>query len=307
MFKNILIALDGSVVSERSLPWVERLFPSARIGLMHAVERIYPMDAVPNFVLNREHEEAEHYLSRLAQGYQPRAHTMLRFSSAASGILDTAEEFEADLIALTTHGRSSIRERFFGGTTEKLIHHSRIPLFIVPAGLETPPPEKIRKILVPLDGSRTSALILSLVVPMAREHGAEVVVLHAFQEMDIAAPRPDEMKIITEIRKVQEQYRREIQDYLTEHVNRLTEEKIKARSLVLFGEPVQQIRKAIELEKPDLMMFSAHGYGAVKRLFLGSVASKMLQSLPVPTIVARVEALRRIAGPRLKGASKVRT
>lgn len=50
----------------------------------------------------------------------------------AGTILETAKEINADIIALGTHGRRWLDEILMGSVTEKVLHHSLIPLFIIP-------------------------------------------------------------------------------------------------------------------------------------------------------------------------------
>ena len=47
-------------------------------------------------------------------------------------ILKVAEEWDADLIVLGTHGRTGISHLLMGSVAEKVIRHSVIPSFIVP-------------------------------------------------------------------------------------------------------------------------------------------------------------------------------
>jgi nucleotide-binding universal stress UspA family protein len=47
-------------------------------------------------------------------------------------ILKVAEEWEADLIVLGTHGRTGFSHLLMGSVAEKVIRHSKKPIFIVP-------------------------------------------------------------------------------------------------------------------------------------------------------------------------------
>lgn len=48
-------------------------------------------------------------------------------------ILKVAEEWQADLIVLGTHGRTGLSHLLMGSVAEKVIRHSTKPLFIVPS------------------------------------------------------------------------------------------------------------------------------------------------------------------------------
>lgn len=48
-------------------------------------------------------------------------------------ILKVAEEWEADLIVLGTHGRTGLSHLLIGSVAEKVIRHSKIPTLVVPS------------------------------------------------------------------------------------------------------------------------------------------------------------------------------
>ena len=55
----------------------------------------------------------------------------------------------------------------------------------------------------------------------------------------------------------------------------------------LVGEPAESIVKQAKASKADLVVVGTHGRGALKQLFVGSVALKVIALSPVPVLVAR--------------------
>lgn len=53
------------------------------------------------------------------------------------------------------------------------------------------------------------------------------------------------------------------------------------------GDPAPSIIKAAKAERCDLVAMGSHGHGAVKNLFVGSVAAKVIAQGEVPVVVAR--------------------
>jgi nucleotide-binding universal stress UspA family protein len=47
-------------------------------------------------------------------------------------ILKTADEVQADMIVMGSHSRRWLEEILMGSVTEKVLHHTNIPLFIIP-------------------------------------------------------------------------------------------------------------------------------------------------------------------------------
>ena len=56
---------------------------------------------------------------------------------------------------------------------------------------------------------------------------------------------------------------------------------------LVVGEPAPSIIKAAKAERCDLVAMGSHGHGAVKNLFVGSVAAKVIAQGAVPVVVAR--------------------
>jgi nucleotide-binding universal stress UspA family protein len=58
--------------------------------------------------------------------------TVVKEGDAADAILKTAKELHADIIVIGSHSRRWIEEILIGSVTEKVLHNTSIPLFIIP-------------------------------------------------------------------------------------------------------------------------------------------------------------------------------
>lgn len=58
--------------------------------------------------------------------------TLVTEGNIADSILDTAKEMEADVIVIGSHSRSWLNDILVGSVTEKVLHSSIVPLFIIP-------------------------------------------------------------------------------------------------------------------------------------------------------------------------------
>lgn len=58
--------------------------------------------------------------------------TMVKEGDFAETIMDTAKEIHADIIVLGSHSQKWLENIVMGSVTEKILHHSKIPLFIIP-------------------------------------------------------------------------------------------------------------------------------------------------------------------------------
>jgi nucleotide-binding universal stress UspA family protein len=78
--------------------------------------------------------DAEEYLASIAttlRGRGVRVTTHVRIGDAVDEILAGARESEADLIAMTTHGRGGLGRLLFGSIAEAVLRQAEVPVFLM--------------------------------------------------------------------------------------------------------------------------------------------------------------------------------
>jgi nucleotide-binding universal stress UspA family protein len=58
--------------------------------------------------------------------------TLIKEGDFAESILNAAKELHADIIVMGSHSRKWLENIVMGSVTEKVLHHTSIPLFIIP-------------------------------------------------------------------------------------------------------------------------------------------------------------------------------
>lgn len=141
MYKKAIVPLDGSIVAEGIIPLVLEIAGplDMEVVLLRVVVPIPPSVIEGSRhveVEDREKRriEAEEYfaptVSKLrAKGV--RVTTQVRRGEPAAEILAGAKAAGADLIAMTTHGRSGLGRLLFGSVAEAVLRHSEIPVFLM--------------------------------------------------------------------------------------------------------------------------------------------------------------------------------
>ncbi|MFZ0451723.1 MAG: universal stress protein [Desulfatiglandaceae bacterium] len=143
MYHCILVPLDGSKRAEAILPHAEELALCfhARLVFLQVVEPPPIMMDPENPYLEgfqQEIEEmtkqAELYLETVngefrEKGIQSKIH--VSHGPVVGGILNTAESEDADLIAITSHGRTGLSRVFYGSMALGVLHRADRPLLIV--------------------------------------------------------------------------------------------------------------------------------------------------------------------------------
>ena len=78
-------------------------------------------------------EVAESYLDKIKLHLgNGKIETVVRNGDSGETILETAAELKADIIVMGTHGRSGFEKLLVGSVAENVLHHSQIPLYIIP-------------------------------------------------------------------------------------------------------------------------------------------------------------------------------
>lgn len=140
-FRRALIPLDGSAVAEAVIPvFLEFALPlKLEVVLLQVLAPVTPQvsEGSRHVIVDateRLRQEAEAYLGRYAEGLCAQglsARTAVRVGDAATEIAAGAREYQADLIAMTTHGRSGLSRLLFGSVAEAVLRRADVPVFLI--------------------------------------------------------------------------------------------------------------------------------------------------------------------------------
>ena len=151
------------------------------------------------------------------------------------------------------------------------------------------------KIMVPLDGSRFSNRALEYAIDLAPRYGASLLLAQVVEPVNILPPvDPSGMSVPTAAEiTVEESIRIDhlniarAKRYLSGKVHDLREKGIAAEYIVLEGHPADEILKAGKKAKVDLIVMATHGRTGLRRVFMGSVADKVIRESGDPVLVVR--------------------
>jgi nucleotide-binding universal stress UspA family protein len=142
VYKTILVPLDGSERAERILKHVEELASclNAKVIFLQVV-------TAPNLVgydesgillyshnLEQMAKQAESYLNSLKGEFREKgieAKTCVVGGPVVGQIIDCALRENADLVAMSSHGRTGLARAFYGSVTSGVLHLIDRPLLIV--------------------------------------------------------------------------------------------------------------------------------------------------------------------------------
>ena len=141
MYRRALVPLDGSMIAEAIVPFILEIAGplDMEVALLRVILPTPPVmveggGAMVVDDVEQLRASAEEYLASVATGLRARgvrATTQVRFGNAVGEILAGAREADADLIAMTTHGRGGLGRLLFGSVAEAVLRQAEIPVFLM--------------------------------------------------------------------------------------------------------------------------------------------------------------------------------
>jgi len=142
-FKKILIAVDNSTCSEKAalIGYEMASKFAAEVALVNIIEPA-PATVNPDFTLapvfleayDNSEENSHLLLKEIEKKHSNGASTiyLTTIDTASHGIIQQAEEWNADLIVMGTHGRGGLYHLLMGSVAEHVARKSACPVLIIP-------------------------------------------------------------------------------------------------------------------------------------------------------------------------------
>lgn len=291
LVQQIMVPLDGSALAEQALPSAELLATRTKaqiIVLRAAYARSFP-GVDPTEAQVRIVREAEEYVEKVAGHLRERGlsvDTAVPYGTAGEAIVEAAERRGADLIVMTTHGRSGLGRWVYGSVADHVLRTSTCPVLLLRAATapsaDTSVPETI---VAPLDGSAVAEAVLPWVTELAHLFLAKVVFLRA-----VEPPWPHEGGSLQAAAAL-EAAEAEARAYLHSVAERLRADGIELVYEVRAGLPAAVITGYARTIRAQLIVMATHGRSGLSRLVYGSVAEQVLRDAPAPVLLVPVRSL----------------
>ena len=144
---------------------------------------------------------------------------------------------------------------------------------------------RIRRILHPTDFSKASSAAYKRAVEMAKGNRAELLLVHVLiPAIPMMADGYLSPKVYEDMENASRAYG---QKHLAALVRKAKQAGVRVKGLLLEGIPHERIATAARSKKADLLVIGTHGRTGFAKLFLGSVASRVLAVAPCPVLTVR--------------------
>lgn len=218
-------------------------------------------------------------------------------------IVNYADKHGYDLIIMGSRGKDETRF-VRGGTTERVIRKSKIPVFSVDDRFDK---NKVRNVMMSTDSSELSLAAFPLAVSIADSYNADLTLFHVIELYGTVSediPRSPEkgegISIYEAIINRTNQYlsKRKIENIHIQRTGVTFEDEViitdgdQSRSVNLFTKIEKGISAHYEIESyasehADLVVMATHGHSGFAHLILGSTAEKVAQYVKKPVITIR--------------------
>lgn len=279
MYRDIVVPLDGSSLSEYAIPFAQEIARrgGGRLVFLRAMpETLLVPDmslTLQRTVVFTARKETERAIRRWAADDVP-VQTVLKVGWPTEEILKTSAG--RDLVVMTTHGRSGLSRYVLGSIAEKIIRLAPVPVLAIH------PPRKhsvasaraaalrmFRDVAVPLDGSplseRTIAELRQFAGEDTRINLVRVVASNA-------APAAEDLA----------------DSYLADVASKLQASGVlTTRSVQKSDGPAEAVLKYAVRTGCGLIAMTTHGASGIREWLLGSTTDKILHRGPVPVLAIR--------------------
>lgn len=308
MFTSILVPLDRSALAEQALAQAAAIARAAKaelnLVLAHEPEPGGGFDDAPWHASQRDAEEA--YLQstgdELASGSGVRVSYGVVTGEPVEAICARAREAQADLIVMTSHGRTGLSRAWLGSVADGVMRRSAVPVLMLrpaySARDKVAARQTFKKVLVPLDGSPNAEHMIAAATELARCGGGRLMLLRVVEPVpqvlvDVGVPygMPTSVE--------DEEATHALVDEATKDLARVVRtlkddgfDRVDAR-VVIAPQVAQAILDCANGYQIDLVAMSTHGRDA-SRLLVGSVADKVLRGSHLPVMLQHPKPVKQV-------------
>lgn len=296
MYASILVPLDGSRFAEEGLPLAIAL--ARRSGArLHLVTVRTPTAALLAGLAGhhtgtgrRAADPEQAYLDSVCDRICDDLGESVSFELLDPPVVEALDSYAVergvDLIVMTTHGRGGLSRAWLGSVADALVRRSNVPILLRRPGHDQlgERPRPFRHVLVPLDGSRESEEVLDRVLALTGSEQTRYTLLRIVQLPFLieGLTSAELLRIDTE---ELDRRRADAERYLKDVVDGIPDSPEVRTVTLLHERPAEGILSYAREAEADLVAMSTRGLGGWRRMFLGSVADKVLRGAEQPVLL----------------------
>jgi nucleotide-binding universal stress UspA family protein len=302
--QNVLLAFDGSEHAWAAVSLLRDLLPHAATL---SPARVTIMGVLPPRNAS-EHATLQDALERAQRSFEEgglRAEATLHVGQPAETLVEYADRYSPDLIAIGAKGRRAALSILMGGVAQQVLEYAQCPVLVIRS-----PYAGLRRVLLVTDGSPYSQRAVSYLARFPLPPSAELHVAHVLPPLylpemtmpswplgaDIVAPLPTrESADLLAHRTEDEERQGEVLITRTFEEMMSIWQQIQSPRLtaapplrvLLRGDAAAEIIEYAKTQQVDLIVGGSRGLGTIKGWLLGSVSRKLAHYAPCSVMIVR--------------------
>ena len=302
IYRTILVPLDGSEAAETVLELAKNLAvrSGSALTLLHVCEKEQSEYRRLHLAyIERVADLVQHDISKICETTQCYFESMQATVSAvlvegepAEEIVRCAQENNASVILMATHGRSRLVASAFSDITNRVLRNSNVPTWLI----RTLGPDEIvcaewppERVMVPLDGSERAEKVLPYAAEYAKLFDAELVLLRVCEQPDITADYP-EASVATSwdehVARIRSHHQGQCSIYLEVVKDRLNEKGLKVTTEALLGDAAEEIIGYVRQNRCDLVAMTTYGRSGIAGWMSDSLVGRWVFSNVTERVIA---------------------
>ncbi len=221
-------------------------------------------------------KRATEQLRKYAQEHVPdtaRVTTMIIDDTPARATLIAADDLDADLILMGTHGRHGLRRALLGSVTERVLRETDRPVMTVaPRLMPADATVRIQTILCPVNFTTVAHQALDQACSLGQAFQAQLVVVH--------------------VREPQTSVNEDLQMRFSGWIDPVIRKRLRYHQIVVNGDPAAQVLEISDQIGADLVVVGAQHKRFFDSTVMGTTTERVTRFArqPVLTVIRRTPA-----------------
>jgi nucleotide-binding universal stress UspA family protein len=228
---------------------------------------------------------------------------VVRTGPPARVLVEAAEEYDAELIIVSSRGKPTLQRTLRGSVTSDVLRRSSVPVLVV--GYDRTGRGPIEAVTVAVDLSDPVQGVLRWACRLAADYDAQLRVISVpederLENDDVGGPSAASER---ERARVRDQFKARLQRLVTEEALCVSPEHVELQ-LIEGMSPHDAITTDLRNHPASMLVIGTSGHGPWERLLHGSTAEQISADAPVPVFVVPAPAAARLAkeDPAVGGA-----
>jgi nucleotide-binding universal stress UspA family protein len=310
MIRSILVPLDGSAFGEHALPLAASLArkAGAMLHLVHVHQPAPPVPAVGFEMVDlfdlhlREDELA--YLADVSRRVHDAADVPVKTALLTEGdvvrsLRDYASTNAVEQVVMATHGRGAMGRWWLGAVADELARTMPRPVVLIrpeeDGKTDLGRKVELNSIVVALDGTPLAEQVIEPAIRLGEPFGAALALVRVCSPVLRSSYLPEGTTFpgllqshLEEMTAMQRKAEQECREYLNKVAANLAERGLCVSTHVpVEEEPADGILAVAKERRADLIAMETHGRRGLSRLFMGSVADRVVRGGGVPVLLNR--------------------